>query len=164
VSSTASSPKSGGPVTRTTSKAREANGADIDMSVLENKLGYQLRIADRALSKDFFQNVGMTPVQYSVFSLVATNENLSQVAIGEALGMDRASTMAIVHKLELAGLLQRRKSPHDRRMHALVLTDKGQKEFAAVDKRVSAHDGAFRDRLSETEIKILLKCIKKLRG
>lgn len=134
------------------------------MSVLESKLGYQLRMADRIVSKDFFQNVGMTPVQYSVFSLVATNENLSQVAIGEALGMDRASTMAIVHKLETAGLLERKRSVHDRRMHALQLTAKGKKEFTVINKRVTTHDDIYRNRLSDAEIQTLLQCIKKLRG
>lgn len=136
----------------------------VDVSVLECKLGYQLRIADRVMSKDFFQIVGMTSVQFSVFSLVATNENLSQVAVGEALNMDRASTMAIIHKLELAGLLERRKSPHDRRMHALQLTPKGKKEFVRVNKRVTALDNTFSSRLSENEMKQLLKCLKKLRG
>lgn len=144
--------------------AEKPSTTEMDMSVLEKKLGYQIRIADRTMSRDFFQNVGMTPVQFSVFSLVATNENLSQVAIGEALNMDRASTMAIVHKLELAGLLERRQSPHDRRMHALQLTTKGKKEFTAVNKRVTAHDNRFADRLSAAEMKTFLKCIKKLRG
>lgn len=137
---------------------------EVDMSVLEEKLGYQIRIADRIMSRDFVQNVGMTPVQFSVFSLVATNEGLSQVAIGESLNMDRASTMAIVHKLELAGLLQRQRSPHDRRMHALQLTAKGRREFTRVSKRVEDYDNTFRSRLSENEIKTLLRCIKKLRS
>lgn len=136
----------------------------LDMSVLEDKLGYRIRMMDRMLNRGFFQYVGMTPVQYSVFSLVATNENLSQVAIGEALGMDRASTMAIVHKLELSGLLERRKSPHDRRMHALQLTAKGKREFTAVNKRVTAYDKKFTDRLTRTELNGLIKSIKKLLG
>lgn len=143
---------------------KEAAGSEVDLSVLESKLGYQLRIVDRLVSRDFLQVVGMTPVQFSVFSLVATNENLSQVAVGEALNMDRASTMAIIHKLELAGLLERRKSPHDRRMHALQLTPKGKKEFVRVNKRVTAHDNTFRNRLSENEMKQLLKCLEKLRA
>lgn len=136
----------------------------VDISVLEEKLGYQVRMADRALSRDFFENVGMTPVQFSVFSLVASNENLSQVAIGDALKMDRASTLAIVHRLETAGLLERRTSPHDRRMHALQLTRKGKKEFRAVNKRVTAHDNQFKNRLSDAELQTFLSCMKKLRG
>ncbi|MCW8196406.1 winged helix-turn-helix transcriptional regulator [Proteobacteria bacterium 005FR1] len=145
-------------------RAEKPSVTEVDTSVLESKLGYQIRIADRVMSRDFFQSVGMTPVQYSVFSLVATNNNLSQVAVGEALNMDRASTMAIVHKLEVAGLLERRRSLHDRRMHALQLTSKGKKEFTAVNKRVTAYDNRFADRLSATEMKTLLRCIRKLRS
>lgn len=142
----------------------EKVSSEMDMSVLEAKLGYQLRMADRIMSRDFLQKVGMTPVQFSVFSLVATNEDLSQVAIGESLSMDRASTMAIVHKLELAGLLERQRSPHDRRRHALQLTPKGRREFVRVSKRVEDYDNMFRSRLSGNELKTLLRCIKKIRG
>lgn len=142
----------------------EAAGSSVDVSVLEGFLGYQLRIADRMLHRNFVQEVGMSPVQYSVFSLVATNDNLSQVAVGQALNMDRASTMAIVHKLELAGLLRRVKSPHDRRMHALQLTPEGEKEFAAVYERASEYDKKFKNRLTTTEQKTLFKCLQKLWG
>ncbi len=152
-----------GAVIRKKAASSPANNNTVDVSILEEKLGYQLRITDRALSRGFYQIAGLTQVQFSVFSLVATNENLSQVTVGEALNMDRASTMAIVHKLELAGLLERRKSPHDRRMHALQLTSNGKKEFARINKLVTAHDNSFRDKLTKKELETLLKCLQKLR-
>lgn len=138
------------------------NTVEIDMSVLESKMGYQVRMADRLMSKDFAQIVGMTPVQYSVFSLVATNPGLSQVAIGDALNMDRASTMAIVRKLETAELIECRKSQQDRRMQALHLTAKGQKEFKVVDQRVTDLDNVKTKRLSAKERQLFLACIAKL--
>jgi len=139
-------------------------GQSVDMSVLERKLGYQVRMADRIMNREFAQIVGMTPVQYSVYSLVATNEGLSQVAIGEALHMDRASTMAIVDKLQAAKLIERRRSLVDKRMQALHLTDLGKKEFVAVDKRVEEHDQKFLSRLTKTQAKGLLETIESLRG
>lgn len=147
------------------SKANAAvakTAVDIDMSVLESKLGYQLRMADRIMSKDFVQSVGMTPVQYSVFSLVASNPGLSQVAIGDSLNMDRASTMAIVRKLENAGLIDCRKAQHDRRMQALHVTDKGAKEFKIVDERVCEYDNKMSHRLSPKERQQLIQFIAKL--
>ena len=135
---------------------------EVDMSVLESKMGYQVRMADRLLSRDFAQNVGMTPVQYSVFSLVATNPGLSQVAIGDALNMDRASTMAIVRKLEAAGLIDCRKSQQDRRMQALHLTPKGDKEFKQVNKKVSDYDAAKTRNLTAKEKQQFLLCLAKL--
>ncbi len=141
---------------------REIIASNVDKKVLENKLGYRVRILDRLLTREFVQNVGMTQVQFSVLSLVATNEDLSQVAIGEALNMDRASTMAIVHKLEEAGLLRRQKSEHDRRVHALKLTRKGSIEFEELNRKVIEHDSVFSSKLSETELANLYKYIGRL--
>lgn len=134
----------------------------VDMKVLDEKLGYRIRIIERLLNKEFTRNVGMTTVQYSVFSLVATNEGLSQIAIGEALSMDRASTMAIIDKLEDAGLLERHKSIHDRRVHALQLTEKGRKQFVVVNNKVAKYDSIFTAKLSEEEMATLNMCLKKL--
>ncbi|GAB1261833.1 MarR family winged helix-turn-helix transcriptional regulator [Aurantivibrio plasticivorans] len=121
-------------------KKKNEAASVVDMSVLETKLGYQIRMADRIINRDFQSFVGMTPVQFSVFALVASNEGLSQVAIGESLAMDRASTMAIVDKLQAADLIERRKATHDRRMQALFLTEKGKEQFAVVDARVLEHE------------------------
>ncbi|MGH1471477.1 MAG: MarR family winged helix-turn-helix transcriptional regulator [Cellvibrionaceae bacterium] len=145
-------------------KKRDSAGFDVDMSVLESKLGYQVRMADRILNRQFSQNVGMTPVQYSVFALVASNEGLSQVAIGESLRMDRASTMAIVDKLQLAGLIERRQSPHDKRMQALYLSSQGQKEFKIVESKVKAHDKTFLDTFSAKDAGLLVSLIGQLRS
>ncbi len=140
------------------------SSAEVDASVLESKLGYQLRMADRIMSKEFANSVGMTPVQYSVFSLIATNQGLSQVAIGDSLNMDRASTMAIVRKLEKAELIECRKSQFDRRMQALFLSEKGEKEFEEVDVKVSEYDAKMSHRLTENERQQLISFIAKLGG
>jgi DNA-binding MarR family transcriptional regulator len=134
----------------------------VSMQVLDEKLGYRIRILERLLNKEFTRNVGMTTVQYSVFSLVATNEGLSQIAIGEALSMDRASTMAIIDKLEAAGLLERKKSVHDRRVHALQLTEKGRKQFVVVNNKVAKYDSMFSSKLSQEEMETFNSCLKKL--
>ncbi len=134
----------------------------VSMQVLDEKLGYRIRILERLLNKEFTRNVGMTTVQYSVFSLVATNEGLSQIAIGEALSMDRASTMAIIDKLEAAGLLERKKSVHDRRVHALQLTEKGRKQFVVVNNKVAKYDLMFSSKLSQEEMETFNSCLKKL--
>jgi DNA-binding MarR family transcriptional regulator len=134
----------------------------VDMTVLDEKLGYRIRILERMLNKEFTRTAGMTTVQYSVFSLVATNEGLSQIAIGAALSMDRASTMAIIDKLEDAGLLERKKSVHDRRVHALQLTEKGRKQFTVINNKVAKYDSIFSNKLSDEEMALFNKCLKKL--
>ena len=134
----------------------------VDKSILEKKLGFHIRMVDRTMSKGFVQHVGITRVQYAVLSLIASNENLSQTNIGDALYMDRASTMAIINKLQDAGYVSRKKSPHDKRMHALALTAKGKKAFPTIDKKVTKHEDKFLQRLSDDELDILNQALSKL--
>ncbi len=149
--------------TQATPPTENKQDTGLDASILENKLGYQVRMLDRIMTRDFTQDVGMTRVQFSVFSLVATNENLSQAEVGEALFMDRASTMAIINKLEDAGLIKRTKSPHDKRMHALQLTPQGREQFPEINRRVNAHEEVFRELLTPSELESFFKCLWKLR-
>lgn len=145
-------------------RRNKRSGADgsLDMSVLESKIGYLLHMADRVMGRDFVKDVGMTRVQYSVFSLVATNDGLSQVQIGDALDMDRASTMAIVNKLEAAGLIERRASTVDRRRHALQLTAAGKRSFPGVNRRVIEHEDRLQQQLSTRDQKMLLDCLTRI--
>ncbi len=134
----------------------------VNRSTLEDKLGFRVRMAERAIYKKFISSVGMTPVQYSIFTLVADNEGMSQGVIGEALNMDRASTMAIMDKLEKAGLIERRRSTVDRRRHALYLTAKGRKEITAVEKKVRQTDDDFKERLTERQLRDLVRYLNIL--
>lgn len=153
----------GNPAGKTVSKKANGIAPSIDRSRLEDKLGFRIRMAERAIYKAFVQNVGMTPVQYSVFALVADNEGMAQGAIGEALNLDRASTMAIMDKIEKAGLVERRKSPEDRRCHAMYLTAKGRKEITVIEQKVSNTDGQFKQRLSDVQLQELIRCIDLVR-
>ena len=143
---------------------RQPRSSALDNSILESKIGYQIHMADRIMSRDFINNVGLTRVQYSVYSLVATNDNLSQVDVGESLSMDRASTMAVVNKLEAAGLIERRVSTADKRMYALRLTDAGRKSFSAINRKVIEHENKFQDRLTASEQTVFFKCLWKIRN
>lgn len=144
--------------------SRQTKTSGVDRSILESKIGYQIRVADRILSRDFLRDVGLTQVQYSVYSLVATNDNLSQVEVGEALGMDRASTMAVVDKLEAAGLIERTVSAVDKRMHSLKLTEAGKKGFAATNRKVIEHENRYQHRLTASEQAAFFKCLWKIRN
>lgn len=143
---------------------RQSKASALDNSILESKIGYQIRMADRILSRDFVNDVGLTQVQYSVYSLVATNENLSQVEVGESLDMDRASTMAVVDKLEAAGLIERTVSVVDKRMHALRLTEAGRKGFPAINRKVIEHENRFQHKLSASEQAVFSRCLWKIRN
>lgn len=140
-----------------------ANNADpVDSSILNEKLGYKIRMLDRKMSRGFVANVGITRVQYSVLSLIATNTDLSQSNVGATLDMDRASTMAVINKLYEAGLIKKEKSPHDKRMHALCLTPKGRRTYPSIEKKVNKHENQLLQGLSNKDREALTHVITNL--
>ena len=68
---------------------------------------------------------------YSVLAAIADSDRPSQQDVAAALGIDRATLVALADDLEAQGLIRRDRSDSDRRAYALTLTGKG----AAVLKR-----------------------------
>jgi DNA-binding MarR family transcriptional regulator len=76
---------------------------------------------------------GVTPVQFSLLSLLATQSGLDQAALAFAVGVDRATTANVVARLERRGLLRRRPNPVDKRVKQVELTAAGSRMLARID-------------------------------
>jgi len=82
----------------------------------------------------------VTPVQYSLMTLLAVAPGMEQGAAAAGLRLDRFTTADVVRRLEAAGLVRARPG-QDRRAKALYLTAKGGKVYAAMRDAVQrAHD------------------------
>jgi DNA-binding MarR family transcriptional regulator len=83
---------------------------------------------------------GVTPVQYSLLTLLVDHPGTEQGAAAAGLRLDRFTTADVVRRLETAGLL--RTTPgQDRRAKTLSLTPKGIRTFTAMRESVQrAHD------------------------
>ena len=57
--------------------------------------------------------------------------------------MDRATTMAIVNRLEAKGYLVRKKSRSDRRKQALSLTEAGRRALSTAKRAIQQHHFLF---------------------
>ena len=87
---------------------------------------------------------GFRPPCMGVLDVVAKLQPVSQRAISDHLGLDASDVVGVLDILENAGMVQRRRDPHDRRRHAVVLTELGEtaaRHFAAV--RAKAVDRAL---------------------
>jgi DNA-binding MarR family transcriptional regulator len=76
---------------------------------------------------------GVTPVQFSLLSLLAAQPGLDQAALAFAVGVDRATTANVVARLEKRGLLRRRPGPTDKRVKLVELTTPGIRLVARID-------------------------------
>jgi DNA-binding MarR family transcriptional regulator len=84
---------------------------------------------------------GVTPVQFSLLSVLATQPDLDQAALAFAVGVDRATTANVVARLEKRGLLRRRPGATDRRVKQMELTTAGHRLLTRIDPHARrAHD------------------------
>lgn len=150
-------------------KAQKQDGVDdmrrIDIGPLENILGFHLRMANVALYHDFskaMEDLGLTQKQVAVLELIAQNEGASQIDIAAALGMDRATMMSLINRLEDRKSVARRPSPVDRRRQQLILTDEGREILDACRRLIAAHEQKFTGRFSSDELKAFVGFLKRV--
>jgi DNA-binding MarR family transcriptional regulator len=90
---------------------------------------------------------GLRPADFSVLIVVANNTGLKQSDVAEALGIQRANFVAIIDGLEDKGLLQRRRSDSDRRVHYIEMTDEGRSVLGEISEIWKSHEAKLIDRL-----------------
>ena len=113
----------------------------IDMGMLPDLIGFNLRCAQLALFQHFGKTVGQDGVsapQFGTLLLIEANPDISQSAIAEALRFDRSTLVQIVDRLENRGLVERHVSLTDRRSHALRITDTGKTMLAVLKEQAIA--------------------------
>jgi DNA-binding MarR family transcriptional regulator len=76
---------------------------------------------------------GVTPVQFSLLSVVAGQPGLDQSALALEVGVDRATTANVLARLETNGLLRRSRSADDNRVKLIHLTPAGRRMLARMD-------------------------------
>lgn len=137
----------------------------IKLGILTDSLGYHLRRAQINNYRQFAAKFGktrITPTQLAIMILVDLNPGVSQVDLGKILDMDRATTMAIIDKLQGRKWLERRKSAQDRRKHALHLTSSGGNALKKMEREINKLEKHFVSPLTDAEGKQLLYLLKKL--
>ncbi len=120
---------------------RAASAASLGM--LTTLLGYHLRRAQIAVFQHFTQTMGaaeITPGQFGVLTVIDANPGLSQTQLGNALGIDRSTVVAVIDRLESRGLVVRAASPSDRRSHALRLSEDGARLLRRLEELVRSHE------------------------
>src|SRR5271154_1630035 len=120
-------------------KRERAAGAKVDLGVLPRLLGYNLRRANQASWRTYVSFIGennIRPGLFSLLCLVRANPGIAQIELGTHLGVDKASIVALLDRLERAGLIERRRCTRDRRRQGIFLTDAGSAELDSLLSKV----------------------------
>ena len=143
----------------------EASG--LSLGRLDGLLGFHLRMASAAVARDFaatLEDLGLTQKQCAVLELIAANPQVSQIDMAATLGMDRATMMAVVDRLDDRGLVLRAASQRDRRRQELTLSESGQTLLREARRRIAQHERRFLDRLGPERAALLMQLLPAIYG
>ena len=143
-----------------------ADDKSLDLGVLDDLLGFHLRMALLAVYRDFtsaLDGFDLTQRQVATLELVRANPGSSEVDLASVLGTDRATMMAVVDRLEKRHFLKRERSREDRRRQELHLTDGGRKVLAEAKARIAEHERKFTSRFTQAELEALVQALRRVR-
>jgi DNA-binding MarR family transcriptional regulator len=149
----------------TPAAAETQQRAALDFDELDNLLGFRVRMAHVAMYRDF--NVALATLQVSqrhtaMLWLIGANPGVSQADLGAALGMDSATMVGVIDRLEKDGRVIRKPSRSDRRRRELHLTPAGVKLLQQVKKAVHRQDQHFKALFDRDEFSTFMECLRTL--
>lgn len=145
--------------------SQRPGGNGVELGMLRSLIGYHLRRAQVAVFQHFADTMGeadITPGQFGVLSVIAGNPGLSQTQLGNALGIDRSTVVAVIDRLESRGLVLRMAAPNDRRSHALQLSAEGARLLQRLEEMVRAHERHISRDLSAEDQRQLLNLLDRV--
>ena len=138
---------------------------DEDIGEIRHIVGFHIRLAHGAVFRHFtetFAQLDLTQKQVSVLWLIDDHPDIAQTGLAQRMRMDRATTMAIVNRLQAKGYLVRRKSSSDARMQALNLTVLGSKALSTAKRAIRQHEHWLKSRFSKKEVAKLIELLARI--
>lgn len=139
--------------------------ATLNMAGLEDKLGFRLRFAERRVFReigDGFQPYGVTPLLFSILTLLEANPGCRQAELGTALGVHQPNLVEKIDTLVNRGLALRTPDPGDRRANTLRLTEAGEAFLAELNRVDEELNDRIRQRLGARDYELLVELLRRL--
>jgi DNA-binding MarR family transcriptional regulator len=111
---------------------------------------------------DALAPVGIDPKEFLLMRFVAASEGQSQQALAERLAVPASRMVALVDRLEEAGLVERRPDPEDRRVRGLHLTRKGRGALERAGKIAIDYETRLCAGINREEREQLIDLLQKL--
>lgn len=140
---------------------------DEDIGEIRNIVGFHIRLAHGAVYRHFtetFEHIDLTQKQVSVLWLVDDHPDIAQTDLAQRMRMDRATTMAIVNRLQARGYLVRGKSPTDGRKQTLNLTAAGREALRSAKTAIQDHEKWLKSRFTAKEVDQLIEMLTRIHG
>lgn len=147
------------------SRAPRAPSVPLNVGVLPNLLGYNVRRAQIALWRDFSRTVGegeVRPALFSLMILIEANPGIAQIDIANQLDIDKATIVGLVQRLQKRHCVTCRQSCVDRRRQGIYLTERGKTELNQLRDEMLAHEARFTRLFSSEELAQLFALLRRI--
>ncbi len=138
---------------------------ELDYDDLRRRPGFLIRRLHQihlALFAEECGALGVTPVQYSIMTVIERQPRLDQASLCEEIGIDRATMADVLDRLEQRRLVARRRSGTDRRMKLVSMTAIGRRLLARIDPHARrAHERTV-EALPADERVVFIESLRRL--
>jgi hypothetical protein len=127
---------------------RKAAGAPVNVGILPNLLGYNIRRARIALWRDFSRTVGegaIRPSMFSLLMLVESNPGISQIELANQLDW-----------------VVRKRSSTDRRRQGIFPTAAGRRKLTRLKQQMLEHEARFTRLFTAEELAQLIAYLRRI--
>jgi DNA-binding MarR family transcriptional regulator len=123
---------------------------------------YRASEISHSLANQMLAEMGLSARQAGILTMVAELEPMTQKALGDALGIDRTTMVALLDDLEDKGYVARQRHPRDRRAFLVQPTDSGRDAKAAAVRILDEQQRQFLAPLNPAECRQLTGLLRRL--
>ena len=130
-----------------------------------NRVGYLLyRVGAEATARADaeLRKMDLTARQVGILTLVIERRPMSQRELGAKLGVDRTTMVGLLDKLEEHGLVERRRSPEDRRVFLIQPTARGERIHRRAIQVLQECDRTYLKPLSAAERRLIGELLRRI--
>ncbi|AFH60534.1 MarR family winged helix-turn-helix transcriptional regulator [Paenibacillus caseinilyticus] len=123
---------------------------------------FMLARAHRGLAAQMLREIGLFAGQEIMLMQLWDQDSQSQQSLGRLIGLDHSTVAKSVKRMEEAGLVTRTRSPQDKRVTLVSLTDSGRELEAKVNDIWNRLERITAERLTEKERRLLVSLSYKI--
>ncbi|MCU1681338.1 MAG: hypothetical protein JWQ81_2077 [Amycolatopsis sp.] len=109
----------------------------------------------RVRSEAVLTPLGLRPRHLVALTVLRHRGDCTQQSLAATLEMDGTNIVGLLNELEAGNLIERRRSPEDRRRHMVELTDAGAKQLAKAEFALAAVEDEVLGALDESQREML---------
>jgi MarR family transcriptional regulator for hemolysin len=132
----------------------------------ENSVGFVVnntaKSFQRSLDIELRRNVGVTLNQWRVIGALVLKPGLTQKEIADKMGIEGATLVPVIDKMEKGGLLKRKTDLTDRRANRIYLTPKADSLWESMTECALKIRRSSTRNISDADIQITLDTLRKI--